>query len=70
MDGNLEILNTSNSGTPAAVGRDVKPLLCLDMWEHSFMPDYGYNKQVIHSVTFRYSSCLTIPAGLCQEFLC
>lgn len=45
MDGNLEILNTSNSGTPAAVGRDVKPLLCLDMWEHSFMPDYGHNKQ-------------------------
>jgi Fe-Mn family superoxide dismutase len=43
----LHLLHTPNSGCPVALGPAVYPLLCLDMWEHSFALDYG------HSMTSR-----------------
>jgi len=37
-DDSLEILQLPNSGTPITL--DKKPLLCLDVWEHSYYIDY------------------------------
>jgi Fe-Mn family superoxide dismutase len=39
-DGHLEIINTSNANTPLTSGPKVKPLLTLDIWEHSYYVDH------------------------------
>lgn len=36
--GNLEIVNTSNAGTPLGTG--VTPVLTIDVWEHAYYIDY------------------------------
>ncbi len=37
-DGSLEIVNTSNAGSPLT--QDKKPLLTCDVWEHAYYIDY------------------------------
>lgn len=37
-DGDLEIVNTGNAGTPLGTG--VTPLLTIDVWEHAYYIDY------------------------------
>ena len=37
-DGKLYILSKSNAGTPLTDG--LKPLLCIDVWEHAYYIDY------------------------------
>lgn len=36
--GKLKIMKTANADTPAAQG--LRPLLCIDVWEHAYYPDY------------------------------
>lgn len=38
QQGKLEIISTSNAGTPATEGK--KPLLTCDVWEHAYYIDY------------------------------
>ncbi|MCT4599675.1 MAG: superoxide dismutase [Marinifilaceae bacterium] len=37
-DGELDIMQTSNAGTP--IREDLKPLMCIDVWEHAYYIDY------------------------------
>lgn len=37
-NGDLEIINTANAETPFVQNK--KPILCLDIWEHSYYLDY------------------------------
>jgi len=38
VDGKLSILKTSNADTPIA--HSIKPILCIDVWEHAYYLDY------------------------------
>ncbi|MDO4936836.1 MAG: Fe-Mn family superoxide dismutase [Sutterellaceae bacterium] len=38
LDGELEIVNTSNAGSPLT--QHLKPLLVIDVWEHAYYIDY------------------------------
>lgn len=38
VDGKLSILKTSNADTPIA--HKIKPILCIDVWEHAYYLDY------------------------------
>ena len=42
-DNKLEIINTSNEDTPYSY--DLKPIMNLDLWEHSYYLDYQDNKE-------------------------
>lgn len=42
--GQLHIIATPNCGTPVAFGPSVLPILALDMFEHSYVMDYGATK--------------------------
>lgn len=39
----LTIITTANQDNPLSDGRPA-PILCLDVWEHAYYPDYTYNR--------------------------
>jgi superoxide dismutase len=45
VSGHLQIVNFANNGCPLAFGQSVLPLLALDMWEHSYIVDYGASQE-------------------------
>lgn len=50
-DGQLEIVPTFNAGTPITMGREVTPLLTIDVWEHAYYVDYE-NRRADHIKNF------------------
>ena len=42
-DSHLEIMATHNNATPEVLDERIVPIFCLDLWEHSFVDDYGAN---------------------------
>jgi len=44
-DGKLSILQETNAGNP--VTRGLKPLMCIDVWEHAYYIDYR-NRRPVH----------------------
>lgn len=49
-DGQLEILPTRNNDTPECLKERLTPILCLDMWEHAYVDDYGSDiEQYVHN---------------------
>ena len=43
-NGQLDIVNTSNAGTPITEA-GVVPLLTVDLWEHAYFTEYQGNKE-------------------------
>eukprot|EP00339_Tiarina_fusa_P019746 CAMPEP_0117034682 /NCGR_PEP_ID=MMETSP0472-20121206/24674_1 /TAXON_ID=693140 ORGANISM="Tiarina fusus, Strain LIS" /NCGR_SAMPLE_ID=MMETSP0472 /ASSEMBLY_ACC=CAM_ASM_000603 /LENGTH=184 /DNA_ID=CAMNT_0004743919 /DNA_START=172 /DNA_END=723 /DNA_ORIENTATION=- len=37
----LEIMSVYNNATPEVLEERIVPIFCLDMWEHSYVEDYG-----------------------------
>ena len=44
IGGVLQIMSTFNHQTPLSLDA-ATPLLCLDMWEHAYVRDYGLDKE-------------------------
>ncbi len=68
VDGHLKIITTGNADTPL-VHPEMKPLLCVDVWEHAYYLDYQnaravYLDEVIeHLLNWRFAAKQLIQGG-------
>jgi len=68
VNGHLEIIPTSNSGSLIPLGEDlVTPLLILDLWEHAYMTQYGSDVEDYIQTWFQTVNWKVVEENLEEE---
>lgn len=56
-NGILSIVSTHDNYSAEATSETITAILCLDLWEHSYWPEYGIQKDVCIILIFFFCKC-------------